>query len=417
MGTWAYYNGLIPFPNNQDAFDTSVEAATQDRKYGSHTNIYGIGEIMYCLATWRYNLDDVGPLYYSNLSPRLSVNATRGMSLEQGIVHPRHPETPDLQPDLTVSGAYGVAVPPPLFPLPYSDELKACILECLIERWNRRIPLAELRRRVRNGLQNARAATPRDADSIARDNSPHTAPPDIPQRWIAQHDPRALRDVLAHDPAARYRALPEVTARIRRDRLRTKQIVEARDYLQMPLRLPSHDEFLLRRRISRYERDFENARRKADPAYNAEQAAKAQRIVDLANTIRLTFIFYEPTGTLQQPLVVVRYVGLSLPKSRTIRQVIDHLAQIGELKFILANTMLAPATSRFHHAGDVNGTTMSGTLSHVSAPLLERATIRQLRQAIGFGQGADGRWRGCLEVRQRQRRLFRNGVEVQGLMN
>jgi hypothetical protein len=114
---------------------------------GPHTNIYGIGTIMYCMMTMERSFPTKGITYISHLNENLSRGETIGADIEFGRYGPWVPR-------YRKGSLYGQPIPDPNGNLPerlprnYSNELIGLVLECLMQDYRLRPTPKQLLQRV-----------------------------------------------------------------------------------------------------------------------------------------------------------------------------------------------------------------------------------------------------------------------------
>lgn len=124
------------------------------RRYGAHTNIYGIAASIYCLMTLERSFPSDGRTYVSNINKNLARGETIGENLELGPFSPvvrqnrKRDNKGRIVPNVNESAQDRLEIP-------YSKELVGLVLECLMQDYTFRPTTEELLNRATDGYNMA----------------------------------------------------------------------------------------------------------------------------------------------------------------------------------------------------------------------------------------------------------------------
>ncbi|KAI9739886.1 MAG: hypothetical protein M1818_004942 [Claussenomyces sp. TS43310] len=211
----------------------SEDLPDEQRKYGSHTNVYQIGTAMYCLMTLYPSFPIRARLFTSTLSNRLVMGETIGEALVEGIFPPRAPRVRIGNRKGLVAGNSQTGELPQRMRHPYSENLCVIVLECLMQDYRLRPPLVELLQRSEEGYRQAIAAYPKVDDGYGEDFEATEVPHQgrTPSRWKSNTPAGDWMPDGVPKKRLKYRPLSIVLRRQEHDRKRFAQVRAARERL------------------------------------------------------------------------------------------------------------------------------------------------------------------------------------------
>lgn len=214
---------------------TKVQRLTEpDIRFGSHTNVYQAGLVIYMLMTLNLYMYPLAEPVRATFVPALQKSYSLAVDLVHGMYHPEVDRTyleGGIEPSNTL--------PTNRRKVPYSDELRALVMECMMIKYKLRPRIEELDRRVYLGYQRARNAYPdpvpeaKDPFSNLAAEPKHDYP--VPAFWAAQDEPRDYWIPAPYGRGHLYELLPELEQHLHNDRLRLVQKFKAMQKKKIPM--------------------------------------------------------------------------------------------------------------------------------------------------------------------------------------